>query len=52
MIREQNKKQLLSKVILEANFLNQRTIEAVSGEPEFFEIEANNPFDKTQTLQI
>ena len=46
LMREQNKAQLIAKVSQEAQSMNQRSIEVVSGEPCLFEVEANNPFEK------
>ncbi len=46
LMREQHKAQIIAKVSQEAQIMNQRSIEVVSGEPQLFEIEANNPFEK------
>lgn len=46
LLRQQNKAQIIAKVSAEAQIMNQRSLEVVSGEPSLFELEAKNPFDK------
>lgn len=52
LLRLQNKARIIAKVSAEAQIMNQRSLEVVSGEPSLFELEAKNPFDKRQTFSI
>lgn len=52
LFREKTKDALMSKISLESEILNRKSIEAVPGQVHTVELEVNNPFDSHRTFEI